>query len=326
MGTKLIGIGKLRTVPAAQAQDSQVKNFDEVYPNDPGKEDAGFIEGERPAAELFNYMLRTLFADLNWIKFSGINGWRNDISYNTGCVVSWANNVYIAATDNINKQPSINSPEWVVLSKLKDVALRTINLTAGNGLSGGGNLSGNRRFDLGTPSTCSLSSQNNVTSGSHTHAIDIPVGARGVTGVVSVVDALGYNRDAVPSQQIVTQTRDTLSQTDIDNRNEIFAKFKRRNLTQPDEATFYRFPGSYIDKVLGTRAADFGPGDITDKIYMRNDSSNANVRKFFTTDINRASARDGRPLRRVNGTWMCVGAGLEGNDFFEYSFEKLNDD
>ena len=44
-------------------------------------------------------------------------------------------------------------------------------LTAGNGLTGGGNLGSNRTFTLGTPSTLSGSTSNGVTSSSHTHAI-----------------------------------------------------------------------------------------------------------------------------------------------------------
>lgn len=43
-------------------------------------------------------------------------------------------------------------------------------LTAGNGLTGGGNLSANRTFTLGTPSNITLSSTNSVTGSSHTHA------------------------------------------------------------------------------------------------------------------------------------------------------------
>src|SRR5690606_10208339 len=43
-------------------------------------------------------------------------------------------------------------------------------LTAGNGLTGGGDLSANRTFTLGTPGSTTLSSTNAVTASSHTHA------------------------------------------------------------------------------------------------------------------------------------------------------------
>lgn len=43
-------------------------------------------------------------------------------------------------------------------------------ITAGNGLTGGGNLTANRTITLGTPSAITLSSTNSVTTSSHTHA------------------------------------------------------------------------------------------------------------------------------------------------------------
>ncbi len=44
-------------------------------------------------------------------------------------------------------------------------------ITAGNGLTGGGSLTTNRTLSLGTPSTISPDTTNNVTSTSHTHAV-----------------------------------------------------------------------------------------------------------------------------------------------------------
>lgn len=57
---------------------------------------------------------------------------------------------------------------------------QTWTLTAGNGLTGGGNGSDNRAVALGTPSTVGASTANAVTAGSHTHAIgsDIARSAR----------------------------------------------------------------------------------------------------------------------------------------------------
>ncbi|MCA1490090.1 hypothetical protein I6F11_04050 [Ensifer sp. NBAIM29] len=45
------------------------------------------------------------------------------------------------------------------------------NLTAGNGLTGGGQLTADRTFTLGTPSSITNSTTNSVTSTSHTHAL-----------------------------------------------------------------------------------------------------------------------------------------------------------
>lgn len=54
-------------------------------------------------------------------------------------------------------------------------------VTAGNGMSGGGALSGNITLTLGTPSTLTASTTNGLTSGSHTHALDLAVGAIALT-------------------------------------------------------------------------------------------------------------------------------------------------
>jgi hypothetical protein len=51
-------------------------------------------------------------------------------------------------------------------------ALTTRNLTAGNGLSGGGTLAADRTFTLGTPGSATATTTNSVSSTSHTHAVD----------------------------------------------------------------------------------------------------------------------------------------------------------
>jgi hypothetical protein len=50
-------------------------------------------------------------------------------------------------------------------------AARALTLTAGNGMTGGGDLTNNRTFTLGTPGTLTGSTTNAVTSTSHTHAL-----------------------------------------------------------------------------------------------------------------------------------------------------------
>ena len=47
-------------------------------------------------------------------------------------------------------------------------------ITAGNGLTGGGDLSANRTVTLGTPGTCTSTTTNAVTTSSHTHVIQMP--------------------------------------------------------------------------------------------------------------------------------------------------------
>lgn len=67
-------------------------------------------------------------------------------------------------------------------------ANKNTNISAGNGLTGGGDLSANRTVSLGTPSTITSTSTNNVTDNSHTHAIDTASTTR--AGIVQLNDNL----------------------------------------------------------------------------------------------------------------------------------------
>lgn len=59
-------------------------------------------------------------------------------------------------------------------------------LTAGSGLTGGGNLTADRTFSLGTPSTITGSSGNSVSGATHTHALSI--GVADVSGLQPALD------------------------------------------------------------------------------------------------------------------------------------------
>lgn len=75
-----------------------------------------------------------------------------------------------------------------VANVLQAAAART--LTAGNGLTGGGDLSADRSFVLGTPSTLTTGTTNAVTATSHTHAVTFPVtSVAGKTGAVVLAKA-----------------------------------------------------------------------------------------------------------------------------------------
>jgi hypothetical protein len=58
---------------------------------------------------------------------------------------------------------------------------RALTLTAGNGLSGGGDLTAGRTFTLGTPTSCTATSTNSVAVGAHTHAIDSTIARSAIT-------------------------------------------------------------------------------------------------------------------------------------------------
>lgn len=104
------------------------------------------------------------------------------------------------------------------------LALKVTTITAGAGLTGGGDLSGNRTITLGTPSTITGTTTNSVTADSHTHELGdgsvtdakiTSVSASKITGVipaanlppasatVNVVDNLNSNsaNDALSANQ-----------------------------------------------------------------------------------------------------------------------------
>ena len=64
----------------------------------------------------------------------------------------------------------------------------TTRVIAGNGLTGGGDLTANRTLTLGTPGTITASTTNSVAAESHTHAIE--KASTAVAGVVKLIDTL----------------------------------------------------------------------------------------------------------------------------------------
>jgi len=87
-------------------------------------------------------------------------------------------------------------------ARLPYTAVRTSRtLTAGNGLSGGGDLSANRTITLGTPGAITATSTNSVTATSHTHEIStatvLALTAAGGVGAVGTYALLRYSGASV---------------------------------------------------------------------------------------------------------------------------------
>lgn len=93
----------------------------------------------------------------------------------------WVSSNYVLGSTYTNQIQTINTN----ISKKAD---KTLTITAGNGLTGGGTLEANRTFTLGTPSTITATTTNEVTSESHTHEID--QASTSVAGIVKLYDAL----------------------------------------------------------------------------------------------------------------------------------------
>ena len=107
----------------------------------------------------------------------------NTAVQNTG----WDDNQVVTA-ENLNYIFD-NFGEWLTYLKLSKEeleprvnSLESRNLTAGDGLTGGGDLSADRTFTLGTPSILNGGTTNNVTADSHTHQLDMASQAEAESG------------------------------------------------------------------------------------------------------------------------------------------------
>jgi len=93
---------------------------------------------------------------------------------------------------------------------LKGATPNTRKITAGNGLTGGGDLSADRTITLGTPSTITATTSNSVTSTSHTHALS---GATPNTRKITAGNGLTGGGDLSADRTITLGTPSTITAT-----------------------------------------------------------------------------------------------------------------
>lgn len=96
----------------------------------------------------------------------------------------WVSSNYVLGSTYTNQIQTINTN----ISKKAD---KTLTITAGNGLTGGGTLEENRTITLGNPSTITDETDNTVSEESHTHKIN--KASTTVVGIVKLYDALDSN-------------------------------------------------------------------------------------------------------------------------------------
>ena len=105
-------------------------------------------------------------------------------------------------TDSINFASSLFAASALAVKTAYDKAVAaynlaagkassTTNISAGNGLTGGGQINANRTIAMGTPSSITASTTNGVTSTSHTHAID--KGSLTTCGIVQLTDSINQD-------------------------------------------------------------------------------------------------------------------------------------
>ena len=110
-----------------------------------------------------------------------------------------ANRTLWLKTELTKAVTSIGQNKTAAEQALAAKADKTTTVTAGNGLTGGGDLAANRAIALGTPGTITASSGNTVTDTSHTHAIaSASLTAAGVVQLSNAINSNATNMAATP--------------------------------------------------------------------------------------------------------------------------------
>jgi len=186
----------------------------------------------------------------------------------------------------------------------------TRTLTAGNGLTGGGDLSANRTFTLGTPSTISASSTNSVTGTTHTHLLSITAADIGAIDVTTVDTRLGTTGNLgtialqnannvtisggiINGTSIGATTRSTGNFTNVDlNGNLTLSGSAKRILGDFNNATHSNrplFQTSNANSSTGVGVIPNGTGTSgVFNTYSSSDASNSSLGQFYTDGTNTA--------------------------------------
>lgn len=315
--TKQLGTGELSNVPAAEALPALIKTWAESYVSDPNKEDNGFIPGEQPPAELFNYILNKLYADLNFLKQSGANAWYSNTNYETGNLVIKNGNLFKALIDNVNIDPVLNSSAWGQIALANEVASINQRIIAGAGLIGGGSFAADRTINLGEALTCVLGESSFINEVSHRHAIDIPPATTSRAGIVALQQSHLNAAAGTAATSFALNTAFNILQTALNNHKNSGDHDGRYYTQQTIDADFKRYNtgtelrrGSTIHKVNAAGLPAYSLFQ-TKTVYF--DSTRPYA---FTLNLANGGGT-------VSGTWRIIGGGLDGNDVIEYSMERI---
>lgn len=127
------------------------------------------------------------------------NAWRSTVDTGNGSFViqhsnnAFASNFVNALVLNTTGSATINGSTVWTQGNLPTPVAQATQVSAGNGLIGGGTLAANRTLTLGTPTAISGSSTNSVTTTSHTH--QLLLSAADISGALGYVPGKG---DGVP--------------------------------------------------------------------------------------------------------------------------------
>lgn len=125
----------------------------------------GWDLSQKPAADEWNYLLNNNGQYIKWLIEEKINE-------------------FLKKSENLNDlgDKATARTNLDVFSK-SEVNSKTI--SAGNGLTGGGDLSANRTISMGTPSTVGPATSNAASGTTHTHALDATGNVAVLTGTIA---------------------------------------------------------------------------------------------------------------------------------------------
>jgi len=178
------------------------------------------------------------------------------------------------------------------------VESRTI--TAGNGLTGGGDLSANQTIHLGTPNTLSRTTSNNTNSNRHQHAITTTQTGAGNTIVAT--DSAGDIRARLFRSSYGEQGSAPSSSADVAFRNSTsdnYIRFMTRAAARaylgvPTISTSYNAVGTYV---FARGSGSHNPGTTLSGSSLR--ATNANGDPYSSG---------------LSGTWRCMGYTRSNNN------------
>lgn len=131
----------------------------------------GWDLSQKPAADEWNYLLNNNGQYIKWLIEEKINE-------------------FLKKSENLNDLAN-KATARTNLSVYSKAEVNSKTISAGNGLTGGGDLSANRTISMGTPSTVGPATSNTASGTTHTHALD-------ATGNVAVLTGYLNNGGTIP--------------------------------------------------------------------------------------------------------------------------------
>lgn len=186
----------------------------------------------------------------------------------------------------------------------------SITITAGNGLSGGGNLGANRTISLGTPGTLSGSTTNSVSSNSHTHAISLSAGdITGLANTATIAADQSSTGSTIVWRNSSSDVFARLFRSEYANQTTISGAMAFRINSATDNYIRFCSDTGAIRNYLGLANSATIEGTNTstaNTIVVRNSGGDAFVRRILVDDmIARQSA--GVLYFRPNGSGSSTG-------------------